>query len=422
MPHLATSGRDGSVEQVRQLRQCGATMYAVGLFSSIQRGTSVYARNNAFSFNAATGAVSAWNPNVRGQVNSIALSANCATAYLGGAFTNIHGTVVKRIAAVSTKTGAVLPAFAHDANRKVESLVRTGSHLLVGGSFTTINGSNQSYLVSLNPATGRDDNYVNLTLAGHYSYTAANGAPAAPNATHVYNFALSPDATKLLVMGVFTSVSGHTRRQIFMADLRATGATLDPWYSREFDRHCGASRPFYVQDAAWAPGMGRIFVATTGYKPANGPGSRVRDPRGGLCDAVAAYPATSARQSRLWINYTGCDSLYAIATDAHSVYIGGHERFASNRYGCNDYLAPGATRISAQGMAGLTQGTGRVYTTSNPLLGKYVRGRGVGADDMLVTAAGLWIASDNAQNTNGCGRTATGAISHGHSGICFLPY
>jgi hypothetical protein len=41
---------------------------------------------------------------------------------------------------------------------------------------------------------------------------------------------------------------------------------------------------------------------------------------------------------------------------------------------------------------------------------------------MLVTSAGLWIASDNAQNTDGCGRTATGAISHGHSGICFLPY
>jgi hypothetical protein len=34
---------------------------------------------------------------------------------------------------------------------------------------------------------------------------------------------------------------------------------------------------------------------------------------------------------------------------------------------------------------------------------------------MLITPAGLWIASDNAQNTNSC------AGQFGHMGICFLP-
>jgi hypothetical protein len=35
---------------------------------------------------------------------------------------------------------------------------------------------------------------------------------------------------------------------------------------------------------------------------------------------------------------------------------------------------------------------------------------------MLLTGAGLWIASDNFAGSNTCGGVA------GHSGICFLPY
>ena len=48
--------------------------------------------------------------------------------------------------------------------------------------------------------------------------------------------------------------------------------------------------------------------------------------------------------------------------------------------------------------------------------GLYSRGRGIGADDMLITSAGLWIASDNEQDTAMCGGV------FGHAGICFLPY
>jgi Domain of unknown function (DUF5122) beta-propeller len=423
MPHLATSGTDGSVEQVRQLLQCGNTMYAVGVFTSIERGTAVYARNNVFSFNATTGAMTSWDPNANGRVNAIALSPHCDTAYLGGTFTAVHGTTARKLAAVSTTTGAVKTAFAHRASAMVDTLVRARGRLLVGGRFTSINGSNRPYLASLSPSTGLDDGYLNLSISGTYSYTDANGRPSAPTATHVYNFALSPDRSKLLAMGVFTSVAGQSRQQLFMVDLTAGHASLDPWYSPDFNAFCSANHPFYVQDASWSPDMARLFVASTGYKPATGPGFKVHDPRAGLCDAVAAYPTTAAPgQSRLWINYTGCDSLYATAADANSVYVGGHERYASNRLGCDTYLTPGATRVSAPGMGGFNSSSGSVYTTSDPLVGRYARGRGLGADDMLLTTAGLWIASDNAQNTDGCGTTSTGGLAQGHAGICFLPY
>jgi hypothetical protein len=58
-------------------------------------------------------------------------------------------------------------------------------------------------------------------------------------------------------------------------------------------------------------------------------------------------------------------------------------------------------------MVGLSTTDGSV--TSNP-----TRARGKGADDMLLTSAGLWIASDNATNSNQCGG------SFGHAGICLL--
>src|SRR5580692_1699041 len=71
-PQLATTG---TTEQVRQLAQCGGTMYAVGSFTSIKRYSSTFARDNAFSFSATSPyMVTSWNPDVNGVVNSVAFS------------------------------------------------------------------------------------------------------------------------------------------------------------------------------------------------------------------------------------------------------------------------------------------------------------------------------------------------------------
>src|SRR5579859_4905242 len=54
-PHAALGtpqlNRTGKTEEVvRQIAQCGNTMYAVGKFTSISQGSNVYTRNNIFSF------------------------------------------------------------------------------------------------------------------------------------------------------------------------------------------------------------------------------------------------------------------------------------------------------------------------------------------------------------------------------------
>jgi hypothetical protein len=397
-PQLAPTG---TTEQVRQLVQCGGTMYAVGSFTAISWNGTTFTRNNAFSFSATSPfTVSSWNPNVNGKVNSIALNPDCSTAYLGGTFTSIGGTTVKNIAAVSTSTGAVVNSFGHSANGQVETLLSYNGHLLTGGYYTTINGStSHKYMTSLNPSTGKDDGFISLNISGNYQFPGVGSNP-----TRVYNQQLSHNGTLDLVEGDFTSVGGQARQQVFMLNLSGSTATVTGWTSPELNTNCNFNEAFYAQAAAWSPDDSTVYVATTGFKPNGTSGGST--PRTGPCDAAIAYPATQASVSHKWINYTGCDSLYSTAADASTAYFGGHERWSQNPSGC-DFAGPGA--ISAPGMEGLSPATGLL--TFNP-----TRARGLGADDMEITSAGLWIASDNLNNASQCG----GVFQH--AGICFLPY
>lgn len=384
-------------------------MYAVGTFTSIKKGSTTYARNNIFSFRAtAPYTVNSWDPNVNGVVNTIAFNGgNCADAYIGGKFTTVHGTTVKNLAEIDTSTGAVVTGFGHSASGQVETLQGYNGHILAGGYYTSINNSTANpYMTSLNATTGKDDGFIHLGISG--MYVSSGG-------TRVYNQQLSHSGaadhgTLDLVEGDFTSVGGLPRQQIFMLDLSKSPAVVTAWTSPEFDGsqyQCVPNEAFYLQAAAWSPDDSAVYVATTGYHP-NGVGTG-GTPRSGLCDAAAAFPATKAPVQHSWINYTGCDSLFSVAADSTNVYVGGHERWTMNPNGC-DFAGPGA--VAEAGMEGLSPATGLI--TSNPPV--YTRGRGNGADDMEITSAGLWIASDNAQNTDGCGGV------HGHAGICFLPY
>src|SRR5215467_4092471 len=119
MPALAQTGKvspnpeagtptlvdTGTTETIRQLAQCGGTMYAVGTFTQISgnngTATQTFSRNNIFSFSeSAPFTVTSWDPNVNGTVNTIAFAGgNCATAYIGGQFTTVGGIAAKNIAA-----------------------------------------------------------------------------------------------------------------------------------------------------------------------------------------------------------------------------------------------------------------------------------------------------------------------------------
>lgn len=416
LPHLPAT--TNQTEQIRQLAECGNTMYAVGSFTTIRRWSATYTRDNIFSFSAtAPYQVTSWAPDVVGTygttsnpsdvLNTIAfVGGDCSHAYIGGHFSSVDGTAVKDIAEISTTTGKVVTSFESHASGAVETIVAAGDHLLVGGRFTGINGdTTDPYLASLNPATGKSDGFLHLAIHGNYQFSGASS-----NATHVYNQQLSPDGKLDLVEGDFTSAGGQSRQQAFIMNVSGKTATVTGWDATEFATNCDQSEPFYVQDGAWSPDGSTVYFGTTGYHPDGGPiGNTTRT---GPCDAALAFPSSSAAVSALWTNYTGCDSLYAAAADSHAVYFAGHERWSMNSDGCD---SEGTGAYPAAGLEGLDPASGALYLNSGGTEGYYSRDRGLGADDMLATSAGLWIASDNFDHAQYCGGVSV-------SGLCLLPY
>jgi hypothetical protein len=416
-PALANTG---TPQVIRQLVQCGSTMYAVGSFTTIQWNGGTYTRNNIFSFSANSPfTISSWNPDVNGEVNSIAFNgSNCADAYIGGHFNLINGAAAGNIAEIDTGTGAIVSTFKHSASNKVETLVSYNNHIIVGGYYSKINGSSANpYLTSLNSSTGADDGFVHLGITGVLHYCNASGTRCTTSdTTHIYNQQLSHGGTLDLVEGNFTSAGGQSRQQIFMLDLSGSAAVVTPWTSSAFNQHCWFTEAFYIRAASWSPDDSTVYTASTGFHTYDWNGTF---PLPGLCDTAAAFPATQTSVSPKWINYTGCDSLYATAADTGAAYFAGHERWSQNPDGCN-VAGPGA--ISDPGMEGLAPDTGKdLLNSSGSAL--YTRSRGTGADDMLVTGAGLWIASDNG-NLSKSGQffysQKCNGVS-GHAGICFLP-
>jgi hypothetical protein len=405
-PHLLKSTTpSGLYQAIRELQQCGSTMYAVGTFTTILQGHKTYTRDDIFSYSAtAPYTMTSWAPDVNGKINSIAFAGtNCADAYIGGEFGRVDGTAVQNLAEISTTTGAVVPTFGHSASKEIDTLIVSGTHLLTGGFFTSINGSSTKYYVSLNTTTGDNDGYVNFNISGNYQYAGALG-----NVTHIYNQQLSHAGRRVMVEGVFTSVDGQARQQIFQEWLGPDGAQVTGWTSPDFSDHCDFLEPFYLREAAWSPEDTTVYIVTTGGYPYLW---KHTYPLTGICDVVASFSADEFSENPTWISYTGCYSLYGVIADDYAVYVGGHPIWANNPDGCK---SEGTGAVADPGMQGHSPSNGDVMLNSQ---GKalYSMSR-ANADYMLLTSAGLWIASTNRWGANECNGVSNLA------GICFLPY
>lgn len=113
------------------------------------------ARAHIAAFDTATGALNtSFHPSLANQVAAIA--ATNSTVYVGGSFFSASGSSRKRLAAFNAPNGALLPWAPTADDNNVQAMVVTpdNSRVIIGGKFTTINGSSANGMGSVDAVTG----------------------------------------------------------------------------------------------------------------------------------------------------------------------------------------------------------------------------------------------------------------------------
>ena len=367
-PHLvAVSGQPKPV--ALSVAEAGDRMVVGGRFSAVEDGArrTQVARSGVVAFSSTTGAVDpGFAPRLDGEVWAVAASGG--SVWLGGTFTTVGGTDRPALAKLDLATGALDTRFQPALRRgRVTDLELSGGRLYVAGSFG-------KRLVALDPDTG---------AASPYLSTAVTGKLPASNAGQVFKFDVSPDGRHLVAVGNFTTVDGQARPRVFVLDLGATAAELSPWHYEPLAVPCTSTRTnaiAYVQDVDFAPDSSWFALAAFGYMYQDGQ-------RGlQLCDSVSRFETSVTDPAApTWINYTGGDSLKSVAVTGAAVYVQGHSRWLDNPLG-QDSEGPGA--VDRLGGGAVDPVTGKALAW-DPVMPQQS-----GGYQVLPTATGVWFVTD----------------------------
>ncbi len=383
MPKLGTPHvMDGTVTGITQL---GSRIIVVGTFTKVSPSATFadtsddLVRNRIFAFDAATGAIdTSFNPNLGGAANSI--DTDGTYLYVAGAFGSVGGkTAYKKIVKLDAAGNPVTEFKATPAAVVNEVVVRNGV-VYIGGAFKSIKSRSVAYpvghLAVLDTVRGTPSSSFGFTFAGVY-----NSAKTNPGNTNVKRFDVSNDGSRLVAIGNFATVNGLARNQVVVIDTSGATATLTPWATNRYDRShsvCSGAFDTFTRDIDISPNGSFFVLSTTGAFGGGGNG-------GGLCDTTARWEMGSTGNDPTWIGYTGGDTSYGVAVTGGVVYIGGHMRWQNNPFQ-GDQAGPGA--VAREGIAALDVKNG-LPLTWNP-----GRDRGVGAQALYASSAGLWVGSD----------------------------
>jgi len=139
--------------KVYGMTHAGDRAFIGGLFTAV----GGRARSNAAAIGADGKVDRLFNPGVNGKVMAVAASQDGSTIFLGGTFTQAGGAQRANLAAVDAVTGKALAGWRADTSGtypEVSSLAVHGQRLYVGGKFTGIDGTSRKRLVALNTSTG----------------------------------------------------------------------------------------------------------------------------------------------------------------------------------------------------------------------------------------------------------------------------
>ena len=322
--------------QINSIVQIGNEIYAAGKFTQVQAasGGTIYARTNIFAFNATTGAIdTTFAPTLDDMVRALAVSPD-GNLFVAGNFSSVNGdTTVKKLVKLNPTNGQRITAFSANANGQVWDIVVSGSRLIVGGRFTAIKNVARDRLAALNTTTGAVDANVSFAITDPHTSTSV---------PWVYSLDVSPDGSKLVIIGNFMKVDGQDRPQAALIDLTPTSASLANW---ETDRYAPACFSWafdtYMRDVGFSPDGSYFVIGVTGGGVT-----------GTLCDSTARWEtnAQGAGLQPTWVDVTGGDTISAVAVTGSVVYTGGHNRWQNNYYGI-DFPGPGA--VDRPGLAAL---------------------------------------------------------------------
>ncbi len=369
---------DGSVWAFAEV---GDQMVVGGKFTEVQsRGSDVtLSRPNIFIFDEGTGQVSTTAvPALNGKVETLLPGPVPGTVFAGGEFTQLNGANASHLALIDVSTGLAVPGFkAAATNGVVNDLRSVGNRLYAGGFFTTAGGQVHQGLATFNASTGKLDPYMGVDLAEHHNNTGS-GTQGSVGAK---SMDVSPDGTRLVVVGNFRTADGLPRDQAVLIDLTGAGAAVrTDWRTRRYEPYCSKGAfDSYMRGVDFSVD-GSFFVAVTTGGPYAGT----------LCDTAARFETngTGDAVEPTWIDETGGDTLWSVETTEEAVYIGGHNRWLNNTNGRDN---AGAGAVPRPGVAALDPDTGLPVDWNpgrNP--------RGVSAYELYATPSGLWLGHDTA--------------------------
>ena len=277
----------------------GNTVYVGGNFTTARPagaapGTNTTPRAYILAYDITTGElVNSFAPTLNAQVQGLAASPDGTRLYAVGDFTTVNGSNKYRAVALNPSNGSVITAFSPGFNARVKSVVATNDTVYFGGIFTSVSGSTRTRLAAIKASNG---------AVLDWAPTASGGG------NQVSALALTPDKSKLVVGGNFTTLNGATAYGLGAVD-PTTGATVQ-WDAANLIKNAGTKAGITSLTA------GNNAIYGTGYVY----GSEAGLPKGNLEAQFAADPTTGAIK---WANSCHGDN-YSVFPSNGAVYAVGH--------------------------------------------------------------------------------------------------
>lgn len=277
----------------------GNTVYVGGEFTRARpagsaAGVNEVVRNNMLAYTLSTGVLTSFNPNVNGAVRALVAAKDNSRVYAGGTFTKVGSVARYRLAAFTPSSGALVTSWAPQVNGRVSALGISSTAVYAGGAFSSAGGQSRPYMASFATSNGAVQPW--------------KGTPAGGGVNAI---TVSPDNTKVIVGGAFTSYNGGSNPGYGMVATNATTGAPSAWKVNSVVRNAGTKAAILslTSTSAGVFGTGYDFGSTGNFE--------------------GTFRATWADGTLTWLEDCHGDT-YAAAPTSSVVYTTGHTHYCGN--------------------------------------------------------------------------------------------